>query len=576
MKVTVTQKVLGLAFVNLLLTCVIAGVGYWAIQQLVTTQDAILTSDRALANHLEGDMMHDALRADVFSAFLHHSLGESAVGSTKQIQQDTEEHSKHFQEMIEQNLQLPLPKNVRDALMKSQGALENYIKAAREIVPAALREDPAVSDLLPKFLQAFSTLEESNEQLGEFISAESEKSKNKGMQTATWSSALVFTAVLIAVGVGVLISLILSASITRPLRKAISSLHSGASTVGRMNSDLEKLAHNLAASVHEQSAAVQESVASMSEMSSMISQTADSARRSLSVAQSVSDRTNEGNQTMEKMVLSMASIQEANDKLQDMAAIIKEISSKTAVINDIVFKTQLLAFNASIEAARAGQHGRGFAVVAEEVGNLAEVSGVAAKEIQALLMNSERQVATIVEDTRERVSEGREVSQDAMTTFAEIAKAIHTISSQMQSITDATREQELGVQQTTTAMRQMDIATQQNSDAASRASLAVAELGHQTTQIREIVDTLTSMTTGSAAESDVHGGIGGRAPKSLMVKKAKTPDESANSVSARSATGVIEGIVAKAKQSNLSAPQSQAPDADTISADSDVFRPMAH
>ncbi|MHA0111674.1 methyl-accepting chemotaxis protein, partial [Klebsiella pneumoniae] len=80
--------------------------------------------------------------------------------------------------------------------------------------------------------------------------------------------------------------------------------------------------------------------------------------------------------------------EDANSQLQSISNIIGEISAKTNIINDIVFKTQLLSFNASIEAARAGQHGRGFAVVAEEVGNLAQMSGNAAKEIRALLEDS--------------------------------------------------------------------------------------------------------------------------------------------------------------------------------------------
>ena len=60
----------------------------------------------------------------------------------------------------------------------------------------------------------------------------------------------------------------------------------------------------------------------------------------------------------------------------------EQIKDKVNIINDIVFQTKLLSFNASVEAARAGENGKGFAVVAEEVGNLASVSGKAANEIK--------------------------------------------------------------------------------------------------------------------------------------------------------------------------------------------------
>ena len=107
-------------------------------------------------------------------------------------------------------------------------------------------------------------------------------------------------------------------------------------------------------------------------------------------------------QAMDDMVTSMNSIKEVNGRLTNMAHIINEISKKTVVINDIVFKTQLLSFNASIEAARAGVHGKGFAVVAEEVGKLAQLSGEASNEIDSLLIKSNKDVSSILEDNQNK------------------------------------------------------------------------------------------------------------------------------------------------------------------------------
>ncbi|MCX7978832.1 MAG: methyl-accepting chemotaxis protein, partial [Bdellovibrionaceae bacterium] len=72
-------------------------------------------------------------------------------------------------------------------------------------------------------------------------------------------------------------------------------------------------------------------------------------------------------------------------ELEAAMGVIRQVAKKTEVINEIVFQTKLLSFNASVEAARAGEAGKGFAVVAEEVGKLAKMSGDAATEISQIV-----------------------------------------------------------------------------------------------------------------------------------------------------------------------------------------------
>jgi methyl-accepting chemotaxis protein len=179
-----------------------------------------------------------------------------------------------------------------------------------------------------------------------------------------------------------------SNQISRKFIQATDAVRGAVAESFRISEVLAKSSSSLASSSQEQAAAIQESVSALSEMSSMIAQTGQNVKFSMKTSDEAHKLSSDGSQVMEKMGQSMESIQQANVQLQDISRVIEEINSKTKVINDIVFKTQLLSFNASIEAARAGQHGRGFAVVAEEVGNLADISGQAATEIEGLLGSS--------------------------------------------------------------------------------------------------------------------------------------------------------------------------------------------
>lgn len=274
------------------------------------------------------------------------------------------------------------------------------------------------------------------------------------------------------IGAGILISLVVLSSILigRSISKSciqlVTKVHEKASTLLGTSSTLSSGSQKLSESSSEQSAAIQESMSAMEEMSSMIASTTQYAEECNRITSTVDTKTKAGVSTMREMVGAMDSIEESNMSLSEISGIIEKIFERTAVIDDIVFKTQLLSFNASIEAARAGQYGKGFAVVAEEVGKLAESSGAAAKEISGLLAASRKEVSRIVEETTRRVRDGKNVSQNAMEAFNQITQDINSIAEQVADISRAAKEQTLGVKQVGAAMHEMDRASQQNNGVA--------------------------------------------------------------------------------------------------------------
>jgi len=267
---------------------------------------------------------------------------------------------------------------------------------------------------------------------------------------------------LISVGVTLAFSIFFPAAVTRPVIKLSKELKASADKLSSETHSLSSVSTQLSSSSSQQAAGTQESVAAMTEMESMINHTTDYSQQSKLLVSTIREKTTVGDEAMHELADSMDGISKSNVKLVEMQEIIKDIDNKTKVINDIVFKTQLLSFNASIEAARAGQHGKGFAVVAEEVGKLAQMSGEAATQIKELLENSQKEVASIVETTKKTVSQGQSTSEKALRIFKEIFEGVDQVVDKIAQIASASSNQQEGIKQTGKAMSELDKAITMN------------------------------------------------------------------------------------------------------------------
>jgi methyl-accepting chemotaxis protein len=265
-----------------------------------------------------------------------------------------------------------------------------------------------------------------------------------------------------------LISVILFSNfISKLFLNSVKELNHESGVMNQIGDSLKKSSQFLNKAVEEQAASLHESTAAINEITSMVNRTTENANESTKIAKDSSVKAEQGQKIMNDLVSSMEAIQESSAQLQDFSNMIAQIHSKTAVINDIVAKTELLSLNASIESARAGEHGKGFAVVAEEVGNLAKISGKSAQEIQELIASSQEQVNKILNITKERINEGKKVTSTAQETFQTINNNIQSLSMVMEQIFNATKEQEIGVRQISITMGQIDKITQKCQESAN-------------------------------------------------------------------------------------------------------------
>ena len=289
--------------------------------------------------------------------------------------------------------------------------------------------------------------------------------------------------------------------------------------VATSTTQMVEATHLVSSASTQQAASIQETVATVTEMNTTISKSVDNARRSFEFAEQSKKVAAEGYDAVTQMIQAIDHISDSNNKIvaeidtsngriTNIVKVIMEISNKTKVINDIVFQTKLLSFNASVEAARAGEHGKGFAVVAEEIGNLAQMSGNASREISEMLQGSIKKVNGIVEDTstkvrglvhegKEKVNVGIKVAHRCGEILQEVVSSVTLVNDMISEISHASQEQALGMNEIAQAMAQLDTATQQNADTAQNLAEYSANISAQTERFGETLKSFHSTSVDS-------------------------------------------------------------------------------
>jgi methyl-accepting chemotaxis protein len=306
------------------------------------------------------------------------------------------------------------------------------------------------------------------------------------------------------------------------MQQILLDVRGASNQVAAAATEIAASSEEMARGMEQQSGQVSQIGSAVAEMSSSVIEVAKKSGQASEQATKAGQQATEGGSVVEQTVVGMEAINEAVSagatSVTELGKRGVQIGEIIKVINDIADQTNLLALNAAIEAARAGEHGRGFAVVADEVRKLAERTTKATEEVAGSIRAIQDETRIAVERMTtgtQQVEVGVEKANAAGVTLKGIVQSAKDVASMIQSIAAASEQQSSASEQISRSLESINSVTREATAGASQAAQASTELSSKAEELRSMVARF-KLTDGNQPEGE-------SSPQAAAARKFKKP-----------------------------------------------------
>ncbi len=443
---TFGQKIAGGFGVVVVLAVLIGAVAIYALRTVVASKDRVITTNAQ--NLIDAERLNGDSDQAVASA-----RGFLLTGDQRYLErlQQARADADSAVDRLKRNVTSEDERRLIDGFVRAQTA---HGDAMDHVI--GLRRSGTTADAIAKFLeeQALPKREALRAAIGDFVSQE-QRLLEEGQKAATETAAsatkaMIAIALLIALAAGV-IAAFLTRTLGRQIGTAINHVQSS-------SSELQAAANQQATGAKEQATAMNEITTTITELLATSRQIAESAQRVAHIAGETVTSARTGEDTVQGTQESVTGIRRQVDlivhHMLDLGKRSQQIGAVLEIVSELAEQTNILAINATIEAAGAGEAGARFAVVADEIRKLADRVGGSTKEIRGLIEDVRGAVNTTVMATES----GSKAVDAGSRKFGEVAASFKQIAGLVATTTEAAREIELSTKQQATAVEQVNVA----------------------------------------------------------------------------------------------------------------------